>query len=227
MKAKTPVGTVLERSRVNTLTGSSPRAIRLGMPTLHDELRARIETFATELTTLVRTAALESVSAALGGSALGAPVQVATAKQGPARPKKAVPPAPATRPSAAGTSATATPATKAPASKKLVAPKRARGAKRTPAALAQLTERLADYVKAHPGVRMETMATALTTPSNDSPVPGGEARPGQEGADRGQEAEHGVFPGVTWRHVRSRRRSLRHREPKPLASTKCRDRRAA
>ncbi len=55
-------------------------------------LRARIDSFTTEITALVRASALEAVH-----SALGATFTTAPAKRGPGRPPQAAPPAPKRR----------------------------------------------------------------------------------------------------------------------------------
>ena len=65
------------------------------MPNASDEIRARTEAFVSSLTVLIKQAALEAASAALGGGTFtAAPVKVA-AKRGRGRPKKVVAPAPA------------------------------------------------------------------------------------------------------------------------------------
>jgi len=99
------------------------------MPSIDDEIRSKTDAFVSNLTVLIRRAALESVSAALGASPpVVAPVEVAV-KRGPGRPRKA-PPA---SPSAKAPSAKAAPAAKAtsaaPASRKAAAPKRVAGEK--------------------------------------------------------------------------------------------------
>jgi hypothetical protein len=122
------------------------------MSNLDEEIRAKINAFATELAALVRGAALEAVQGALGA---GAPAAT-RAKTEPRRAKKAaVPPA----------------AAKAAAAKRAAAPKRAVGEKRPPGELAKLIEKLAAYVKAHPGQRMEAISRALGTPTRDLNLP--------------------------------------------------------
>jgi hypothetical protein len=51
------------------------------------------------------------------------------------------------------------------------APKRAAGEKRPPAELAKLTDKLGDYVKAHPGERMEAIGKALGVPTRELNLP--------------------------------------------------------
>jgi hypothetical protein len=182
------------------------------MPNINDEIRSTTEAFVSHLTVLVRQAALESVTAALGGAAAvaapvhvatkrgrpkkaAAPVQVAapvqiTAKRGRGRPKKVVTPAaspakapapatvapaakaPAAEPAPAAKAASkAAPAPKAPVSKQAAAPKRVSGEKRPPAELAKLTEKLGEYIKAHPGLRIEPIGKALSTPTKELNLP--------------------------------------------------------
>jgi len=143
------------------------------MSNFDDEIRAQIETFAANLTAMVRRAALEAVTSALGGSPAAAPAR-APAKRG--RPKKAAAPAAATAKAAKAPAAPtkppkAAPAAKAPVSKKAAAPKRASGEKRPPAELAKLVEKLHDFIKAHPGQRMEAIGKALGTPTKDLNLP--------------------------------------------------------
>jgi nucleoid-associated protein YgaU len=157
------------------------------MQNIDDEIRSKTEAFAKELAVLVRRAALESVSAALGagaaslgGGAAQAPVAV---KRGRGRPKKVVAQAPAAKapvakaPAAAKAApaskapAKAAPASKAPAAKKAAPAKRPLGAKRPPAELAKLTESLGDYIKSHPGLRIEPIGKALSTPTKELNLP--------------------------------------------------------
>jgi hypothetical protein len=152
------------------------------MLNIDNEIRSQTEAFASDLAELVRRAALESVSAALrGGAVVSVPVEVA-AKRGPGRPKKAIPasPVPQTPVLAAKTAAAvkaskapakAAPPFKAPISKKAAPPKRASGEKRPPAELAKLTERLGEYIKGHPGLRMEAIGKALGAPTKDLNLP--------------------------------------------------------
>ncbi len=119
-----------------------------GVPPLDDALRSTIETFAADLAVLVWRAALQAVTATLGRGTVAAPVAVA-AKRGRGRPRKAAAAAPAATP---------------PVSKKRADAKHVMGPKRPAAALAQLIEKLADYIKAHPGVRMTRGVLELLRP---------------------------------------------------------------
>jgi hypothetical protein len=76
----------------------------------------------------------------------------------------------ALRGQAAARGAKATLATRAAGSRK-AAPRRAAGEKRPPAELAKLTEKLGDYIKAHPGERMETIGKALGVPTRELNLP--------------------------------------------------------
>ena len=156
------------------------------MSNIDDEIRAQIEAFAANLTAMVRRAALEAVTSAIGGAPAAAPARVAT-KRGRGRPKKAAAAAPAEAaaapvkaaaiakaakaPAAAAKPAKAAPAPKAPVSKRAAAPKRASGEKRPPAELAKLVEKLHDFIKGHPGQRMEAIGKALGTPTKDLILP--------------------------------------------------------
>ncbi len=137
-----------------------------------DEIRARTEAFVASLTVLIRQSALEAASAALGGGARVAAPAIAAAKRGRGRPRKAAPaPAPTAKTPAAAKSAKAAPAAKAPVSKKPAAAKRAPGAKRPPAELAKLTEKLGEYIKGHPGLRMENIGKAMGEPTKELNLP--------------------------------------------------------
>jgi hypothetical protein len=143
------------------------------MPNIDDEIRARTEAFANELTGLIRRAALEAAATALGGGAPAAPAHV-PAKRG--RPRKVAPApvaAPPARSAAAAKSAKA-PAAKAPVGRRsaaAAAAKRAPGAKRPPGELVKLTERLGEYIKSHPGLRMENIGKALGAPTRELNLP--------------------------------------------------------
>jgi hypothetical protein len=142
---------------------------------IEDQIRAKTEAFAAALGELVRRAALEATVAALNGGALGAePVQATRGRRrswrarAPAR--AAAPAVRALRGQAAARGAKATLATRAAGSRK-AAPRRALGEKRPPAELAKLTEKLGDYIKAHPGERMEAIGKALGVPTRELNLP--------------------------------------------------------
>jgi len=158
------------------------------MQNINDEIRARTEAFAGDIAALVRRMALEAVSSVLGaGGAHAAHVGhvghaatgklaesvAAPAKRG--RPRKVVAAAPVAKAgpvSRRGAEAKPAPSpSKGPASKKPAAVKRPSGEKRPPAELAKLTEKLGEYIKSHPGLRMEAIGKALGTPTRELNLP--------------------------------------------------------
>jgi hypothetical protein len=149
------------------------------MPDIDEEIRSKTEAFAKDLAVLVRRAALEAATIALGGGATAtAPVKVSAPKRGRGRPRKAAAaPVPAAKvpaaakPTKAVPAAKAAPASKAPVSKKPVAAKRAPGAKRPPAELAKLVDGLGDYIKSHPGQRMEAIGKGMGEPTKELNLP--------------------------------------------------------
>jgi hypothetical protein len=139
------------------------------MADIDDEIRSKTEAFAADIAVLVRQLALQTVQTALGSG-------VAATKL--ALPFKAAP-APAKAVAAATTKArppagkAAAPA-KAPArqvTRKVAAPPRAPGEKRPPAELAKLVEKLGEYIKAHPGLRMEAIGKGLGLPTRELNLP--------------------------------------------------------
>ncbi len=150
------------------------------MQNIDDEIRSKTEAFVSTLTSLVRQAALQSVSAALGGTP-AAVIPAGVVKRGRGRPRKVVPAAPVSRaPARAATPvkaapaakpAAARPAVKVAVAKKAAAAKRPFGAKRPPSELAKLTDRLGDYIKSHPGLRIEPIGAALAIPTKDLTLP--------------------------------------------------------
>jgi hypothetical protein len=112
-------------------------------PTIDSALRARIDTFTTEITALVRASALEAVY-----SALGAELSVAPAKRGPGRPPKA-----------AASAQTAPPK------------RRGRPAKRTPEDVAKMGEAVVAYVAKHPGQSVEQIGKALGQKTKELALP--------------------------------------------------------
>jgi hypothetical protein len=145
------------------------------MLTIDDEIRSKTASFVAGLTGVIKQMALEAVETALGGGKHATPAKAAAparlaaaaprAKAAPAAPKKAVKAAPAAK--------AAAPAAKAPVSKKpaAAAAKRPFGAKRPPAELVKLTEKLGEYIKGHPGLRMEAIGKALATPTRELNLP--------------------------------------------------------
>jgi hypothetical protein len=112
-------------------------------PTIDSALRARIDTFTTEITALVRASALEAVHNALGGT-----LTIAPAKRGPGRPSKAA-------------AQTASPAPK----------RRGRPAKRTPEDVAKTGEAVVAYVAKNPGQSVEQIGKALGAKTKELALP--------------------------------------------------------
>jgi hypothetical protein len=112
---------------------------------IDSELRAHIDAFTADISTLVRQAALDAVHAALGV----APAAPATRRRGPGRPPKA----------AAGT----------PASKP--ATRRGLRAKRTPEDVAKVGEAVVAYVAKNPGQSVDQIGKALGTKTKDLALP--------------------------------------------------------
>lgn len=109
---------------------------------LDDRIQERISSFASELSELVKRAALEAVEGAL--------VQ----RRGPGRPRGSV--------AHAGT----------PAPRRIDgAGARRKGQKRDPRVLAALTERLHSYVKGNSGQRIEQIAQGLRTSTRELALP--------------------------------------------------------
>lgn len=107
------------------------------MTDVNNQIRAAIENFVSELNDLVRQAAMEAVTGALGTSA---PAAAQPARRGrPPAAAKAVPERAATR--ARGSDG--------------------RAAKRTSEELAEMAEQFVDYVAGNPGQRIEAIGQAL------------------------------------------------------------------
>jgi hypothetical protein len=136
------------------------------MADIDDEIRSRTEVFATDVAVLVRRMALEAVETALLGSrgTVAAPPVKVAAKRG--RPPKAL--------AVATPRFSATPAPRASAQapvSRRPAPQRVPGEKRPPAELAKLVEKLGEYIKGHPGLRMEAIGKALGLPTRELNLP--------------------------------------------------------
>jgi hypothetical protein len=106
-------------------------------------LRARIDTFTTEITALVRASALEAVH-----SALGATLATAPAKRGPGRPAKSGVPSPIDAPK-----------------------RRGKPAKRTPEDVARMGESVVAYVAKNPGQSVEQIGNALGQKTKELALP--------------------------------------------------------
>lgn len=127
------------------------------MANIHDDIRTHVDAFVSELSTLVHQAALEAVRAALGD----AKAPVAKASRAP-KARAAAKPAPAAKSAAKRPAAPAKPA---------AARGRKKGQKRDPRDLAALVERLAGYINANPGQRIEQINNALGVPTKDLTLP--------------------------------------------------------
>jgi hypothetical protein len=122
------------------------------MSDVNAEVRARVEAFSGELAELIRRAALEAVQEVLGSG--GAPAPHAT----PARAEKAAAKGPSVKRAVRGRP-------------RGVGKKRAPGEKRSPDELAKLTEKLASYIKANPGQRIEQIGEGLGRPTKELSLP--------------------------------------------------------
>jgi hypothetical protein len=132
------------------------------MMNIHDEVQGKVEAFMNDISALIRRMALEAVGTALGGGEIKPPV--VTKKAAPAHLAKAAPVAKkAVKPAFMAKAA-------APA-KKIVAPKRPVGAKRPPAEIAKLTERLSEFIKQNAGARMEAIGKGLGYPTSELTLP--------------------------------------------------------
>jgi hypothetical protein len=109
---------------------------------INSQISAHVQSFVTELTSLVRAAALEAVQVALGGGA-------APARRGAGRPKSA-----GAKPAAAGK------------------PKRrAKGARRSSADVDATAVKFHEYVKSNDGKRLEEISKALGIHTADLKLP--------------------------------------------------------
>jgi hypothetical protein len=113
------------------------------MISVQDELKNRVNAFASELSALVRREVLEEIASALGGAGGRAPARQAAAPVASARAERKVAVRKPGRPAKA-------PVAAAPAAKG--------GA---PASLAQLMTRIHAYIKANPGQGVAPIATSL------------------------------------------------------------------
>jgi len=118
------------------------------MPNAIEDL---VTKFTSDLSALIRSEALASITSALGGAAPAAPAEVAPAS------------APAKAP------------TKKATAKKAAKPAKKAGkpgtGKRDPAELAKFVETVGEYIKAHPGEGAETLKVALKCESKDLQLP--------------------------------------------------------
>lgn len=128
------------------------------MSDVENEIRTRVEAFASELSHLVRQAALEAVAEALKKGEVAPPARKAGRPAKPAAPvetheeKKTS--RPRGRPAAAPKGA-----------------KRRAGEKRSPQVLAQVTEQVFNHIKANAGQGVEQIAKALGTTTKELTLP--------------------------------------------------------
>jgi hypothetical protein len=115
------------------------------------QIRARVEAFAEELSELIREAAMETVRDALGGNGGAAP------RRGAGRGRRAAAPA-AEAPRSVGRGGAS-------------ARGRAKGAKRAPDEIEELTEQLLNYVKGNGGQRIEQIAAGMGTVTKELNLP--------------------------------------------------------
>jgi hypothetical protein len=126
------------------------------------QVRTQVEAFVAELAVLVRQAAVEAVEAQFGGDVRARTPKAITEKAKVAPTPKAAPaakPASAAKPPSHG------------AAKPAGAKAREPGQKRDPGELAKLVERVAEYIHANPGQRMEQIIPALGVPRKDLALP--------------------------------------------------------
>jgi hypothetical protein len=120
---------------------------------VESDIRSRVEAFVEEITTMIRTSALEVVSEALGEGG--------------------------TRPAARGRA-------RASVAAVVSSGRRAKGAKRDPRMLQALTDKLGDYIKKNPGMRIEQIGKALGTPTKDLALPVKKLIAGKKISTKGQ-----------------------------------------
>ncbi len=117
------------------------------MADIEDRIRDRVEQFAEELMTLIRQAALETLTQAVGGGSSSGRGRGGRKAAGRGAARASTPPRSA-----------------APA-------RRAKGAKRPAEELEQLTSSLATYVKKNPGQRVEQIAKGMEVTTKDLRLP--------------------------------------------------------
>jgi hypothetical protein len=111
-----------------------------------DQVRARVESFVSELSDLIRRSAMDTVQQALAGGEV------------PRRGRRG---------SAGAVSRRATSSVASPKAPRL----RAKGAKRSPDELEELTGQLLTYIKGSPGQRIEQIADGMGTSTKELNLP--------------------------------------------------------
>ncbi len=130
--------------------------------TLDDRLRARVEQFASDLADLIRESAMETVSAALAG-----------ARPSPGRGR-------------GGRRAAAPVVVAVRGGRGRAAASREKGAKRAPDEIERLTGRLLDFVKSHPGQRIEQIADGMGISTKELNLPAKKLIAGKQLRTKGQ-----------------------------------------
>jgi hypothetical protein len=157
------------------------------MSNTEDEIRSTIEDFAADVAAIVRRTALHAIASALGTPSVAAPARTVAAPVKRGRPASSAVSVPARPP---GTSRA--PSVK-PSAKKTI--ERAPGEKRPPAELAKLVGRLGDYIKEHPGLRMEALGRALGKPTRELNLPIKKLLAAKRIRSQGQKRATEYFPG--------------------------------
>lgn len=157
------------------------------MSDIETELQARVNDFVSELSALIRRQALEAVSELLkkgdgGPQPAKKPGRPAKAEEPKKAAKTAKPAAaPAAKPAAAAAAAAA-------------AGKRKAGEKRTPQQLAQITDQVANYIKANAGQGVEQIAKALQTSTKELTLPIRKLLTDKKVTSKGQKRATRYFP---------------------------------
>jgi hypothetical protein len=153
------------------------------MSTVEDQVRARIEAFMTEISALVRVAAMEAVALAL---ASGEPLPLPASARRPPTAAPALVPRPRARPASAPAATRDTlravvrelraipEAVAAPAAARetrTAPPVLKKGEKRPPAFLAETVRRLYDHIRANPGQGIEQIGREMHVLTKDLSLP--------------------------------------------------------
>jgi hypothetical protein len=135
------------------------------MTNVDEQVRSRVVEFVSELTTLIRQAAIEAVRAELGGEHAATPGLAST----PSRAAPTAKASPASKATASMKPTAGAPAKRGPG--RPAAEARRPGQKRDPGDLTKLVELLFGYIKANPGQRMEQIIPALGIARKDLALP--------------------------------------------------------
>jgi DNA-binding NtrC family response regulator len=147
------------------------------MSDVENELRSRVDSFVNELSALIRRQALMAVEEVLkkgeGGAVARKPGRPAKAEEPKGKAPKAAPKAVA---------------------KAAPSAKRKPGEKRSPAALAQITEQVYNYIKSNPGQGVEQIAKALQTSTKELTLPIRKLLGDKKVGSKGQKRATRYFP---------------------------------